>query len=203
MKIIVTEDQFKLLQENDNDFIKTKSVISSMYDQGMEISDIEKYTGLDYDVIILCLKDKKIISGGDCEEIYDLVYDYLYRTEFINKYHKYSDGSTITIDVDDEYTAQFEYTAADGDYVYGYGTFLWNGDCDWPLDVDYFKSGFDRIDDPKFYGMIDWSLYNDEFMKIETMDDIINFFNNHYFELIKSPIDKLIEDYRTDLLEMD
>ena len=129
-----------------------------MYDQGMEISDIEKYTGLDYDVIILCLKDKKIISGGDCEEIYDLVYDYLYRTEFINKYHKYSDGSTITIDTNGNPTAEFEYTAADGDYVYGYGTFLWNGDCDWPLDVDYFKSGFDRIDDPKFYGMIDWSL---------------------------------------------
>ena len=203
MKIIVTEDQFKLLQENDNDFIKTKSVISSMYDQGMEISDIEKYTGLDYDVIVLCLKDKKIISGGVCGEIYDLLYHYLYRTEFINKYHKYSDGSTITIDVDGEYTAQFEYNDADGDYVYGYGTFLWGGDCDWPLDVDYFKSGFERIDDPKFYGDIDWSLYNDEFMKIETMDDIINFINNHYFELIKSPIDKLIEQYREDLLEMD
>ena len=42
MKIIVTEDQFKLLQENDNNFIKTKSVIDSMCDQGMEISDIKK-----------------------------------------------------------------------------------------------------------------------------------------------------------------
>ena len=203
MKIIVTEDQFKLLQENDKDLIKTKSVITSMYDQGIIMSDIKKYTGLDYDVIILCLKDKKIRSGGDCEEIYDLLYDYLYRTEFINKYHKYSDGSTITIDTNGNPTVEFEYTAADGDQVYGYGTFLWSGECDWPLDVDYFKSGYERIDDPKFYGAIEWSLYNDEFVKIETMDDIINFFNNHYFELIKSPIDKLIEDYRTDLLEMD
>ena len=203
MKIIVTEDQFKLLQENDNDFIKTKSVITSMYDQGMGFSDIKKYTGLDYDVIILCLKDKKIISGGDCEEIYEILYDYLFRSEFIIKDHKYSDGSTITISVDGDSTMDFKYTATDGDQVYGYGTFLWDGGCNWPLDVDYFKSGFDRIDDPKFYGDIDWSLYNDEFIKIETMDDIINFFNNHYFELIKSPIDKLIDEYRTDLLEMD
>jgi len=202
MKIIVTEDQFKLLQENDNNFIKTKSVIASMYDQGMEISDIKKYTGLDYDVIILCLKDKKIISGGDCEEIYEILYHYLFRSEFIIKDHKYSDGSTITISVDGDSTMDFKYTATDGDQVYGYGTFLWAGDCNWPLDVDYFKSGYDRIDDPKFYGDVDWSLYNDEFIKIETMDDIINFFNNHYFELIKSPIDMLVEQYRADLLEM-
>lgn len=89
MKIIITEEQFKLLQETNNDFNKTKTLLSSMIDQGMDFEDIERLTGLSSDIIILCLKDKKIIdfekTNKFCDEIHTLLYKYLWRTDFIEK----------------------------------------------------------------------------------------------------------------------
>jgi hypothetical protein len=37
----------------------------------------------------------------------------------------------------------------------------------------------------------------------ETFNDIINFFNNHYFELIQQPIEHLIRRYIDLTIEMD
>ena len=57
MKIIITEDQFKRLQENDNDMRRKKLLIISMYDDGMGLMDIQNYTGLPREVVVFLLKD--------------------------------------------------------------------------------------------------------------------------------------------------
>lgn len=102
MKIIITEEQFKTLQESDNDFKKTKSLLLSMIEKDYSVDDIKKLTGLGYDIIILCLKDEKIIKEkGNCKEIHDFLYNYLWtHTDLINKKYFYDDGSKIYLDFD-------------------------------------------------------------------------------------------------------
>lgn len=206
MKIIITEEQFKLLQENDKDFNKTKSLITSMFEQGQDIDDIKKLTGLSHDIIVLCLKDKKIIKDpGNCVEINDILYHYLWHTDFINKSHLYDDGSEIELDLDTmSGSLDYDYYSHEGNRLYGYATLLWDGECGWPLDGEQFtwgeKSPFTYNE---FYGDIDYMEHYDEFKKIETPNDIINFFNKYYFKLIKKPIEHLIERYLIHAIEMD
>ena len=207
MKIVITEEQFKKLQESDDDFQKTKVLVISMYDEGMDINEIQKYTGLSNDIIVLCLKDKKIIQdSGDCGEIHNLLYNYLWHTGFIEKEHTYDDGSTIYLGLD-RYSdsIDFEYINNEDNELNGYATFLWDGECSrWPLDGEKFTMGEEEpIFYDEYYGNIDYSKYNDEFKKIETFNDIINFFNNHYFELIQQPIEHLIRRYIDLTIEMD
>ena len=90
----------------------------------------------------------------------------------------------------------FDYYNKEGDLLYGYATFLGDGECEWPLDGEMFKmNGKKELFSDEHYGNIDYYTYYNEFTEIETFNDIINFFNNHYFELIKRPIDSLITVY--------
>jgi hypothetical protein len=194
----LTNENFNLIKENDKDFIKTKKLINSMVDDGFDINDIKKITGLSSDIIILCIKDKKIIeTPGSCSEIHNLLYNYLWHTDFIEKKFFYDDGSVIYLDFDTMAgSVTFDYINNEGNRLFGYATFLWDGGCEWPLDGEEFTQGEKR---PalynEFYGDIDYVDYYDEFKNIKSFEDIINFFNNHYFELIKDPIEYLIEKY--------
>jgi|688.fasta_scaffold348798_3 hypothetical protein len=207
MKIIITEDQFNKLQESDYDLKKTKELVISMYDQGMDINDIKKYTGLSNDILVLCLKYKKLIQkSGNCDEIHNLLYNDLWYTDFIEKEHTYDDGSTIDLYLDrTSGSIGFNYINNVDNELEGYATFLWDGECSkWPLDGEKFTMGEEEpIFYDEYYGNIDYSKYNDEFKKIESFNDIINFFNNHYFELIQQPIEHLIRRYIDLTIEMD
>lgn len=84
----------------------------------------------------------------------------------------------------------------EGHRLFGYPTFLWDGDCEWPLDGEEYTMGQKKpLNYNEHYGNIDYMEYYDEFKNIQSFDDIIKFFNNHYFELIKDPIEYLIEKY--------
>lgn len=209
MKIVITEDQFKVLQESDMDFNKTKSLVTSMNEQGYSINDIKKFTGLGVDIIVLYLKDKKIVKDpGNCLEISTILYDYLWYTDFIKKEHRYDDGSKIFLDFDFmSGSLSYDFISNDGNRLFGYATLLWGGECGWPLDGDTFTLGKSfRLEDKitfdygEHYGNIDFDKeHYDEFNKLETFEDIINFFNKYYFKLIKKPIEHLIGRYLNDL----
>jgi len=209
VKIIdnLTKENFSLLQENDMDFNKTKSLITSMFEQDYAIDDIKKITGLSYDIIILCLKDKKIIQDpGNCIEINEVLYNYLWYTDFIQKTHRYDDGAEIDLDLDSmSRSLSYDFYSNEGNRLYGYATLLWDGDCDWPLDGEEFTWGDKKpVSYNEFYGNVDFYIeHYDEFNKIETFEDIINFFNKYYFKLIKNPIEHLIERYLIQAIEMD
>jgi hypothetical protein len=203
----LTKENFSLLQENDKDFNKTKSLITSMFEQDYTIDDIKKITGLSYDIIILCLKNKKVIKDpGNCIEIHEMLYNYLWYTDFIEKNHIYDDGSEIDLDLDSmSRSLSYDFYSNEGNRLYGYATLLWDGDCDWPLDGEEFtwgeKSPFIYNE---YYGNVDFYIETyDEFNKIETLQDIINFFNKYYFKFIKKPIEHLIERYLIQAIEMD
>jgi len=203
----LTKENFSLLQENDKDFNKTKSLITSMFEQDYTIDDIKKITGLSYDIIILCLKNKKVIKDpGNCIEIHEMLYNYLWYTDFIEKNHIYDDGSEIDLDLDRmSGSLSYDFYSNEGNRLYGYATLLWDGDCDWPLDGEEFtwgeKSPFIYNE---YYGNVDFYIETyDEFNKIETFQDIINFFNKYYFKFIKKPIEYLIERYLIQAIEMD
>jgi len=194
MKIIVTENQFKLLQENDKDFNKTKSLVISMFNQGHSVNDIKKYTGLSNEVVVLCLEDEKTIKKGDCEDIYETLYNILWETDFIEKDVTYNDGSTLSIDYDRfEGSITLSYTSDNGIELGGYATFLWNGECNLPIDVNSVLKN----------GTIDWyeaSNYNvwradETFKEIETYRQLIDYFNQTYFKVMKEPLDEMVEEY--------
>ena len=74
MKIIITEEQFKLLQETDNDFNKTKTLVTGMWADGMEIKDIVMFTSLSYEQVLFLLKDSDMeIDCEGAEEIIKMI----------------------------------------------------------------------------------------------------------------------------------
>ena len=65
MKIVITEKQLKKLQESDDDLQKTNELVFSMYDDGMDINDIQKYTNLPKRALIFLLKDRVKVDVND------------------------------------------------------------------------------------------------------------------------------------------
>jgi hypothetical protein len=76
MKIIITEEQFNKLQDSDKEFNKTKKLVNSMFDQGYDVDDILKITGLDKDAVIVLLYDREVIQDeiGECPDKYQYLY---------------------------------------------------------------------------------------------------------------------------------
>ena len=195
MKIIITEDQFKTLQESDRDFKKTKSLVVSMYNNTKDIEEIKRYTSLEEDVILLCLMDEKVFEKvGKCGVIGDFFYEYVFPTDFIEKSYSYDDGSEIKIYYDRmDGTINFSYFSKNGDKLYGYATFLWDGMCKLPIDVSSFISEGNEIYENK--GIYDAWSPDKEFRSIETIRQLIDYFNKYYFKLLKKPLETLHNEY--------
>lgn len=196
MKIIITEDQFKALQENDRDFKKTKSLVVSMYNNTKDIEEIKRYTSLEEDVIIMCLMEEKIFKKGEeCGVIGDFFYEYIFPTDFIEKRYSYDDGSEIKIYYDRlDGTINISYFSKNGDKLYGYATFLWDGMCKLPIDViSFISEGRKEIYDNK--GIYDTWSPDEEFRSIETIKELIDYFNQNYFKLLKKPLETLHNEY--------
>ena len=62
---MIVEEQLKKLQESDDDLQKTKALVLSMHDEGMDINDIEKYTNLPLQALIFLLKDHVKVDIND------------------------------------------------------------------------------------------------------------------------------------------
>lgn len=198
MKIVITEEQFKTLQESDMDFKKTKSLVTSMYNNTKDIEEIMRYTGLDLDVVILCLMDEKVFEKGEeCGVIGDFFYGYIFNTEFIEKRYAYDDGSKIKIYYDRmDGTINISYYHETAD-LYGYATFLWDGMCNLPLDISSFiPKGRKAIYDNK--GIYDSWKPDDEFKSIETIRELVDYFNKNYFKILKNPLKEILNEYMDD-----
>jgi hypothetical protein len=199
MKIVITEDQFKTLQESDRDFKKTKSLVVSMYNNTKDIEEIMRYTGLDLDVVILCLMDEKLFEKvGKCGVIGDFFYGYIFDTEFIEKRYSYDDGSIVKIDYSSlEGVLNISYFPKNGDKLYGYATFLWDGMCKLPIDlISFIFKGREEIYDSK--GIYDAWSPDKEFRSIETIRQLIDYFNKNYFKILKKPLETLYDEYILD-----
>jgi hypothetical protein len=196
MKIIITEDQFNKLQESDEDFNKTKTLVNTMFDEGYSIDDILKFTGLDKDVVIVLFYDREIIKDQIEESIdkYEYLYHLLWDGELLNKTHKYEDGSIAIIGFDRfSGSIHFNYRS-EGYELRGYATLLWDSETKLPVDVSQFLD----IDDTEYdvdgseYSIVD--LRTDEkFNNIKTLRQLVDYFNNDYFIMLKEELDPLLK----------
>lgn len=196
MKIIITEDQFNKLQDSNKEFNKTKKLVNSMFEQGYEIDEILKLTGLDKDVVIVLLYDREIIKDGT-EGIGDK-YEYLYRllwdSGLINKERNFGDDSVINVWFDRfSGSIHFNYLS-EGYELIGYATLFWNSESKLPVDVIQFldidDTGYDV--DGSEYSSVD--LRTDEkFNNIKTLRQLVDYFNNDYFIMLKEELDPLLK----------
>jgi hypothetical protein len=189
MKIIITEEQYKILFESN--FEKNSRLIYKMWNDGMEFNEISDYTGLSLEQIIFLLKDKEIHI--DCGLAYKLV-GLLFRTDLVNKKHSFEDmGADIELNWDgfDGYVI-FEYNDS-GYKLFGFATPYWDGNCRTPVDGSYFEDKHypDSYDDYDNQGLT--TSYTPK--GFESISELIDFLNNEYPKLLIDPINKLIHYY--------
>lgn len=199
MKIVITEEQFKKLQESDDDLQKTKELVISMYDEGMDINDIEKYTNLSLPPLIFLLKDHIKVDINNTQMLHDYFWDYVLVGDFFNRKRFFEDGTKLQIFPD--YMAlslQFTYTP-NHEYirdVMGYATFTWDASRIFPIDIQeviFHDDEYENVE--KNLGLFKNVFKEPYFLKIKTLSDYIEFFNKRYSDIIKYEVDKYIEKH--------
>ena len=199
MKIIITEEQFNQLQESDRDFNKTKNLVNSMYDEDkLSIDEIVTYTGLDKDAVIVLLYDREIIQdeSGECQDKFQYLYYTLFRGDsgLINKDRYFEDGSSVEITF--EYfsgTIDFKYIS-EGYKLIGYATLMWDAEPKLPVDITTFYDidGTDYDVDGIEYSSVDLRT-DDKFNNIKTFRQLVDYFNNDYYIMLKEELDPLLK----------
>jgi hypothetical protein len=205
MKIIITEDQFNKLQESDKEFNKTKKLVNSMFDQGYDVDDILKITGLDKDAVIVLLYDREVIQDEieDCQNKHDYLYYTLFRGDsgLINKDRYFEDGSSIEITFDRFSGTIDVHYKSEGYHLMGYATLMWDAEPKLPIDLTYFVD-LDETDydiDGYYSSMVDLKT-DSKFNNIKTLRQLVDYFNNDYYIMLKEELDPLLKQCKTDYL---
>ncbi len=199
MKIVITEKQLKKLQESDNDLQKTKELVFSMYDDGMDINDIQKYTNLPKQALIFLLKDHVKVDINDTQMLHDYFWGYVLLTDMFDRKKVFDDGTQIKLFADFmSASIQFTYIA-NHEYIreaIGYATFVWDATRIFPIDLQEVVYNHDE------YEMVERHLGNfteifnePEFRRIKTLSDYINFLNKRYFIYIKDEVDEYLKTH--------
>lgn len=200
MKIVITEKQLKKLQESDDDLQKTNELVFSMYDDGMDINDIQKYTNLPKRALIFLLKDRVKVDVNDTQMLHDYLWDYVLPSDIFDRKKVFEDGTKIEVFADYmSLSIQFTYIANHEHIreVIGYATFLWDANRILPIDIQeviFHDDEYENVD--KHLGLFKETFKTPDFLKIKTLSDYIEFLNKTYLTDIKYEVDKyLIMDF--------
>lgn len=191
MKIIISEEQYRLLTENN--FEKNKKLVGKMWDEGMKIGEITELIGLNEEQVILLLRDKPIkIDCGFAEKLTNLLF---WRTDFINKKYSFYDDrkSRFALGVIGKSTLEFTWGGFSGIIYFTYeneevvligmASPYWNGVCHIPVDTEHFENKIDDESDESTFSDIELNNVPSQFNSIQ---ELIDFLNNDYpKELIK------------------
>jgi hypothetical protein len=195
MKIIITEEQFNKLQDSDKDFNKTKKLVNSMFDQGYSIDDILKLTGLNKSAVIVLLYDREVIQdeSGECQDKHDYLYELLWDSDLIEKEYFYEDGAVVTISKNHWIGGiDFGYVS-EGYKLIGYATLMWNAEPFLPVDTTTFYD----IDETEYDVDGENSMVNlktdSKFNNIKTLRQLVDYFNNDYYIMLKEELDPLLK----------
>ena len=193
MKIIITEKQFKKLQESDLDFNKTKTLVTDMWADGMEIKDIVMFTSLSYEQVLFLLKDYDMEI--DCKSAEDIIISILSHTDLIQK--KINDDEFDLYFGYDSFagTVQFQYISKKGFYLDGMSTPYWNGECYTPVDGSYAENEKAQSDDN--YDGLGLRFKNPE--NFYSIGELIDWFNGEYRKNLLDKIETLVEHYRYEI----
>jgi len=196
VKIVITEKQLKKLQESDDDLQRTKELVFSMYDDGIEIKDIEKYTNLSLRLLIFLLKDRVKVDINDTQMLHDYLWDYVLPSDIFDRKKVFEDGTKLEVFPDYmSLSLQFTYIA-NHEYireVIGYATFLWDANRILPIDIQeviFHDDEYENVD--RHLGLFKETFKTPDFLKIKTLSDYIEFLNKTYLTDIKYEVDKYI-----------
>ena len=199
MKILITEKQFKKLQESDDDLQKTKELVFSMYDDGMDINDIEKYTNLSLQALIFLLKDRVKVNINDIHILHDYLWDYVLPSDIFDRKRFFEDGTKLQI-FPDYMSASLQYTYTPNHEhireVIGYATFVWDASRVFPIDIQevvFHDDEYENVE--KNLGLFKNVFKEPDFLKIKTLSDYIEFFNKRCSDIIKYEVDKYIKTH--------
>jgi hypothetical protein len=192
MKIIITEDQFNKLQDSDKDFNKTKTLVTGMWADGMEIKDIIMFTSLSYEQVLFLLKDSDIEI--DCERAEELIVMIISHTDLIQKKINEDDFElNFSYDSFGGYI-QFQYIK-NGFSLEGMATPYWGGECYTPVDGSYAY-----YEDGKSYDEYDGlglRFNNPEYF--HSIGELIDWFNSEYRKNLLEKIVILVDDYKYEI----
>jgi len=193
MKIIITEKQFKKLQESDLDFNKTKTLVTDMWADGMEIEDIVMFTSLSYEQVLFLLKDSDLeIDCKRAEEIINLIFSH---TDLIQKKITEDDFELQFTYTKFVRTLQFQYVNKKHFYLDGMATPYWNGECYTPVDGSYAVNENNQSDDN--YDGLGLRFKNPE--NFYSIGELIDWFNGEYRKNLLEKIEILVEHYRYEI----
>ena len=181
MKYVISESQYDHLFTD-----KNYRLVASMWDKGMDTSDIAELTGLRESVVIYLLREKQI--DIDCA-FADTLLPTLFKTSLVNKNFRSGDeilrlewtfGAFITFNYDDP---KYE--------LRGYATPYWNRECITPVDSNYFldKETNEYEEDNDSFGMN----INNTPSSFNSIQEFIDFLNNDYPKELFRTIQKIIK----------
>jgi hypothetical protein len=199
VKIVITEEQLKKLQESDDDLQKTKELVFSMYDDGMDINDIQKYTNLSLQALIFLLKDRVKVNINDIHILHDYLWDYVLPSDIFDRKRFFEDGTKLQI-FPDYMSASLQYTYTPNHEhireVIGYATFAWDASKIFPIDIQevvFHDDEYENVE--KNLGLFKNVFKEPDFLKIKTLSDYIEFFNKRCSDIIKYEVDKYIKTH--------
>lgn len=199
MKIVITEEQLKKLQESDDDLKKTKELVLSMYGEGMDIDDIGKYTNHPYELLVFLLKDHIKVDINNTQMLHDYFWDYVLVGDFFNRKKVFDDGSKLQL-FPDFMSASIQFTyIPNHEYikqVIGYATFAWDAERIFPVDLQeviYHHDEYEMVE--RLLGNFKIIFEVPEFLKIKTLSDYIDFLNEIYYTHIKDEVDEYLKTH--------
>jgi hypothetical protein len=190
MKIIISESQYSLLIESNNE--KNKKLVGKMWEEGMDFDEMSELIGIGKTDIVLHLKDKDIKI--DCELAEKLTSLLFWKTNLINKKYSFNDGKSTLEFTWGGFSGIIYFTYEDERYeIIGMASPYWNGVCHIPVDLQSIEIKLTGESEEDFDSSgIELENTPSEFNSIQEM---IDFFNTVYpIEVIKV-IPELISKY--------
>jgi hypothetical protein len=192
MKIIITEEQFKLLQETDNDFNKTKTLVTGMWADGMEIKDIVMFTSLSYEQVLFLLKDSDMEI--DCEGAEEIIKMIFLHTDLIQK--KINENDFELNFSYDSFAGCVEFKYINNGFsLEGMATPYWGGECHTPVDGSYAYYEDGKSHDQ--YDGLGLRFNNPEYFY--SIGELIDWFNSEYRKNLLEKIVILVDDYKYEI----
>jgi len=173
MKYLITENQSNRLNER----------ILSLYRDGKSIDFISKITGYKKKRIYSVVIDEPINENIECGDLTEMVYE-LYSNKLL-KTNFVKDDLILNVIGFDQMSGALSFVIDDTkhkDFVSGLATPYWDGECELPIDYDFYaikkESKYDEFD-------ISGELFTSvPLVKPDTIRDLINWFNHKYPEII-------------------
>jgi hypothetical protein len=181
MKYLITESQYDNLFSE-----KNYRVVSQMWDDDMDTSEIAEITGLRESVVLYLLREKEIYI--DCS-FADTLLPTLFKTSMVNKNYQ-SGNETLRLEWAFGGFIAFDYE--DPKYILrGYSTPFWNRECVTPVDSHYFQ---DKESGEYEDGYDNLEMYTDYTPdSFDSIQEFIDFLNQDYPKYLFRVIKKIIE----------